>query len=302
MEAPPGYPTIIPGGCWKLKKPIYGLKQVAWCWYACLQTELEKSSFHVTSSPCVFVTKGHIIASHVDAMISLAKDKSLHDLTKSDLSKSFKIHDLGDLSFYLGMKFTQDHMHCIIEIAQDHYIHNILEQHNLLNSCPFSVLMQVSLQLKKQSQLLDMATLCEYQQMIGSLMYAVTGTQPDLTFTACYLSQFANTPGSDHLDTMKYTFHYLAGTTNLVLMFNCSRPLDLIGYVNSDWASNPIDHHSITGYCFMIGRNPISSSSQKQPTITLSSTKGEYMATTKATHKAIQLQRLLSNLGFPRPH
>ena len=119
MEAPPGYPTVIPGGCWKWKKPIYGLKQAAWCWYTRLWTELEKSGFCATSTLCIFVTKGHIIASHVDDMISLAKDKSLRDLTESDLSKSFKIHDLGDLSFYLGMKFTRDHTHRIIEIAQD---------------------------------------------------------------------------------------------------------------------------------------------------------------------------------------
>ena len=119
MEAPAGYPTSTPGGCWKLKRSIYRLKQVAWCWYTHLQMELEKSGFRATSAPCIFVTEGRAIASHVDDMINLAKTKVLHDCTKSDLSNSLKLHDLGNISFYLGMKFTRDRAHRTIKIAQD---------------------------------------------------------------------------------------------------------------------------------------------------------------------------------------
>ena len=61
-----------------------------------------------------------------------------------------------------------------------------------------------------------------------------------------------------------------------------------------------IDRRSITGYSFMLGNNPISWSSWKQPTVALSSTEGEYMAATEASREAIYLRRLLSDLGFPQ--
>ena len=227
-----------PGGCWKLKRSIYGLKQAAWCWYTHLQTELEKSGFRATSAPCIFVTEGRAIASHVDDMINLAKTKVLRDRTKSDLSKSLKLHNLGDISFDLGMKFTRDRARCTIEIAQDRYLRDILERHKMLNVRPFSVPMRVSLRLEKCSHPSNLATLHEYQKMIGSLMYAVTSTRPDLAYMACYLSQFSNAPGPEHLDAMKYAFHYLAGTADLALVFDCSKPLKLVGYVDSDWAGD----------------------------------------------------------------
>jgi len=70
-------------------------------------------------------------------------------------------------------------------------------------------------------------------------------------------------------------------------------------YSDSNWASNIIDCHLITGYISYFGSAPISWSSQKQPTVALSTMEAEYMALTKATCEAIWLQKLSSELGIP---
>ena len=70
-------------------------------------------------------------------------------------------------------------------------------------------------------------------------------------------------------------------------------------YSDSNWASDTIDCHSITGYISYFGSAPISWSSRKQPTVALSTMETEYMALAKATCKTIWLRKLFSELGIP---
>jgi len=70
-------------------------------------------------------------------------------------------------------------------------------------------------------------------------------------------------------------------------------------YSDSNWASNTVDRRSITGYISYFGSVPISWSSQKQPTVSLSTIEAEYMALAKATCEVIWLRKLSSELGIP---
>ena len=55
--------------------------------------------------------------------------------------------------------------------------------------------------------------------MIGSLMYTVTGTRPDLAFTVTRLSQFLTQPTKYHIGAAKHVLRYLKGTRDLKLLF-----------------------------------------------------------------------------------
>ena len=77
----------------------------------------------------------------------------------------------------------------------------------------------------------------------------------------------------------------------------CEFDVELAGYSDSDWAGNPDDRKSTTGYVFNIGSGPISWSSKKQPTVSLSSTEAEYKALCSATCEAIWLRRILEDVG-----
>jgi len=96
---------------------------------------------------------------------------------------------------------------------------------------------------------------------------------------------------------LKYVFCYLCGTTNLGLTFRETGDLHM--YSDSDWASDTIDRRLITGYISYFGSVPIFWSSWKQPTVALSTMEAKYMALTKATCKAIWLQKLFSELSIP---
>jgi len=125
-------------------------------------------------------------------------------------------------------------------------------------------------------------------------------TQPDIMFAVHYLSQHSITPGEEHLMAMKCIYWYLNGTPDLRLIFYRNRlNEDLMGFADSDWAGDPNSQRSVSGYTFMFCRAAVSWSAKKQPTITLSSTKAEYMAMTHARKEAIFLEHLYGDVGIP---
>ena len=58
-----------------------------------------------------------------------------------------------------------------------------------------------------------------YQSMIGSLMYLVTRTTPDLAYTISFLAQFSSCPTEEHIKAAKHVFRYVNGTRNLGLFY-----------------------------------------------------------------------------------
>jgi len=72
----------------------------------------------------------------------------------------------------------------------------------------------------------------------------------------------------------------------------------LVGYCDADWASDLEDRRSTTWFVFMMGGGAISWSSKRQPTIALSTTKVEYMASMQATKETMWMTKLVKELGY----
>jgi hypothetical protein len=72
------------------------------------------------------------------------------------------------------------------------------------------------------------------------------------------------------------------------------------GYSDADYASNPDDRKSISGYSYLLGGAAYAWSSKKQSTTALSSTEAEYTAIAHATRQAVWVRNLLKELGFPQ--
>ena len=87
-----------------------------------------------------------------------------------------------------------------------------------------------------------------YQSIIGSLLYIMLRTCPDITYAVTKLAQFSTNPSHEHMEKAKYICRYLNSTANYALVFNGSSGDGLIAYTDSDWAADPIKHRSITGY------------------------------------------------------
>ena len=73
----------------------------------------------------------------------------------------------------------------------------------------------------------------QYQSAVGTLMYAMLGTQPDIAYAVSSVSQYAANPTKAHMAAVKWIFSYLRGTIDLQLIFY-KELTDLISYSDSD--------------------------------------------------------------------
>jgi len=147
--------------------------------------------------------------------------------------------------------------------------------------------------------LLTAAEKTTYREMIGSLMYLAVMTHPDISFAVSTLSQYLDAPRTTHINAVRHIFRYLSGTKQLRLILG-GKVNDVVGFSDADWASH-IHHHSISGFAFFVGLGVVSWSAKKQPIITLSSTKSEYVALTHVSKDIIWLHKLLKELSFLYP-
>ncbi|PSS05349.1 hypothetical protein PHLCEN_2v3936 [Hermanssonia centrifuga] len=127
----------------------------------------------------------------------------------------------------------------------------------------------------------------KYLEVVGAVFYA-TQTQPDIQHAIGVLAQFGSNPGKPHLEALKQVLRYLQGTAHFSLRLGGgSGNVDLIGWTDSDWASNVDLRCSIAGYVFKMTGGCISWSFKKQPTVALSTVEAEYMVSANAAKEAI---------------
>jgi len=138
-----------------------------------------------------------------------------------------------------------------------------------------------------------------YANAVGSLMYAMVCTRPDLSQAVSMVSRYMHDPGQGHWEAVKWILRYIKGTVDVGLVFEKDNTgkQECIGYVDSDYAGDLDKRRSTTGYVFTFSQAPVSWRSTLQSTVALSTTEAEYMALTEAMKEAIWLQGLLDDLG-----
>ena len=98
----------------RLKKSFYGLKQAPRQWYKKFDSFMVEHRYDRTASDlCVFVNKFFdgefiILLLYMDDMLIVGRDTSKIDKLKKELSKSFKMKDLGFANQILGIKISRD--------------------------------------------------------------------------------------------------------------------------------------------------------------------------------------------------
>jgi len=126
-----------------------------------------------------------------------------------------------------------------------------------------------------------------YQQYLGSLMYLVSCTRPDLAHAVSVLSQFCSHPLESHHQAVKRVCHYLSGTRNVGLSYSrTNSSLCLIGYSNAGYGNCWDTRRSWQGYCFVLGTCLISWRSTRQHSVSTSTTEAEYMALSTTARQA----------------
>lgn len=306
MDQPKGFTAPgMKGKVCRLRKAIYGLKQAGRQWHKHLRDTLLEFGFGelLSGDVSIFFMRLDggdtlIILVYVDDMAlfgSLPAIKHFKDL----IGTRYKYTDMGEIEQFLGLHIHRDRTKKTITINQLRYIRTVIERFDMDNCRPsLTPMVHGTKLIANPSPNSDSQRTSRYQSMVGSLMYAMLGSRPDLSFAINKLSQFGANPTEEHLLAAQHALQYLRTTEDLQLTYGISDSTDFHGYTDSDWASDPNDRRSTTGYAFFLAGGTIAWASRKQRSTALSSTEAEYMALTEASQHALWTTHLLHQLGF----
>ena len=307
MNVPEGL-NVRPGLVCKLQKSLYGLKQSPRAWYEKLNSYLVSIQFKRCKSDNAIYTldKGSsrvIMVVYVDDLLIVTGDKRLMSDIKTQLKAKFEMSDMGPVNTYLGIQISQCEKSGSITLNQESYFQNVLKKFKM-NDCniigtPLDVNGKLTKEMCAKSDIEKSEVIhLPYQSLIGSLMYGMVGTRPDIAFAVGVLSKYASNFGKAHWQAGKRVLRYLQGTKALPIRYKGQlEDLQLICYCDADYASDTDSRRSVTGYVVMLANAPVSWKSVQQKTVALSTMEAEYMAIGEAVREVKYLRQLMNELG-----
>ncbi|GJU08559.1 retrotransposon protein, putative, ty1-copia subclass [Tanacetum coccineum] len=245
MEQPEGFVNPkYPNHVCKLKRSIYGLKQASRQWNKRFDDEIKKFGFTQNpDEPCVYLKASGsyvaILILYVDDILLMGNNIPMLQDVKSYLGRSFAMKDLGDAAYILGIKIYRD--------SKSQGASTPAEKQRMQN--------------------------IPYASAIGSIMYAVRCTRPDVAFAQNMTSRFQQNPGEEHWTAL-----------------SC--------YIDTGYLTDADNLKSQTGYVFVLNGGVVDWKSTKQSIFATSSTDAEYIAAFDASKEAVWIRKFISGLGI----
>ncbi len=287
----------------KLNKSLYGLKQAPRQWYAKMHDFLVTSCNFKSSQndPCLYFRHNGkditLICLYVDDLLIAGSNK--HDISKikRELSSRFEMKDLGPATTMLGIEISRDRAARKLFINQQEYTNTVLERFGMENSKPVATPMEKEGLSPTENQK-DLFKSIPYRQAIGSIMYLMICTRPDLAYAIGKLSQYSESPKEHHWIALKRVLRYIKGTQNYGIMYDGSKQKSIVGYSDADWGGCVTSRKSTSGNVFLVSGGAVSWRSKKQTCVALSTCEAEYIATCLAAKEAVWLARLLKDIRY----
>jgi len=303
MEQPEGF--RVPGKedfVLRLRRALYGLKQAGLAWWRALKQSMEELGFtSLTSDAGVFIYRSKdgsfvIAIVYVDDAIFCGSSIPLVQKMKEAFMKRWETRDLGEITEFLRMHITR--VDRSVHIDQTTYLQLVLQRCGMQNAKAAITPLPAGYVLIKSEEAANPERRSRFQTVIGSLLYLMLGTRPDIAFAVTKLAQHAANPSKDHLDKALYICHYLVGTQHYRLSYDGASGQGLSACTDSDWASDNNTQCSQSGYFVKLAGGLISWTSRAQKTIALSSTEAEYMALSDCSRQVVWMHTLLGELDY----
>lgn len=311
MQQPQGYTDWTNRVC-LLKNAIYALHYSARQFYLTFDEVLDTIGYRrlgVDWAMWVNPETVALIAAHVDDITACGKDEELLE-AKERISRVLGVKDLRDITWYLNITCKYDFENGHFLLSQTDSIVRLLEEYDMNNAFEVATPMVISDRNKweeESTDLLNDRNKRRYQALVGSLLYLMHATRPDIAYVIIRLSQYLAKPRTSHLERLLRILRYLKRTKDATLVLGPPLPalqVDqgsqendglLIGYFDVAHADTT-SRRSTCGYFFLWNGSPISWCSRVQRTVALSTTEAKYMARTEATKEAVWISGLLSQL------
>ncbi|POM77904.1 Retrovirus-related pol Polyprotein, partial [Phytophthora palmivora] len=136
-----------------------------------------------------------------------------------------------------------------------------------------------------------------YRAAIGSLMYLMLGTRPDLAYLSILGEpRFIALESSETWITLPKRNSGLGHQLGGLMWSNLELTDHLRAYADADFANRVDDRKSVAGYVTQFCGSIISWSSQTEKTVALHTTEAEYMALRLLVQEVVHLSQMLKEL------
>jgi hypothetical protein len=135
-----------------------------------------------------------------------------------------------------------------------------------------------------------------YALAVERLMYAQVCTHSDLAFVISMLSIYQKNPDISHRNEIKKALRCIQGTKELMLTYEKSDSLEIVGYSDLDFVGCLDTDKSTADYVFELAGGAILCSSSNQTVMTSSTIYGEFVACYKAMGQAMWLKKFVPSL------
>ncbi|KAK8667688.1 hypothetical protein V6N13_007836 [Hibiscus sabdariffa] len=221
---------------------------------------------------------------------------------KTWLSSCFSMKDLGEAAYILGVKIYRDRSRRLLGLSQSTYIDKVLKRFSMEESKRGFLPMRHGISLSKEMcpstpQERERMSQIPYASAIGSIMYAMICTRPDLSYALSMTSRYQANPGEGHWTALKNILKYLRRTKDVFLVYGGEEELRIKGYTDASFQTDKDDSRSQSGFVFCLNGGTVSWKSSKQDTVADSTTEAEYIAASEAAKEAVWIKKFITELG-----
>ncbi|CAI7817140.1 unnamed protein product [Closterium sp. NIES-53] len=268
--------TFPPGTQWRLRQPVYGLRQAPHEWHDTLRSTMSDLGFQPSSAdPSLFVRRGStpfFVLVYIDDLVFATADRVA----------------LAD------MKAART-----ITLSQSHMVRQVLLRFELQHSTIQRTPLAIDHRLTRPFPDEPSKPSGPYAELVGCLIYMMICTRPNLAFPLSILAHFV-VPGRHrpvHWTAAVRLTKYLATTSCVELVLGGTQPVVLTGHYDSSYADDAESLRSTQGYCFSLGSGAVSWRSTRSSSVSTSTAEAEIYARAMAAQELQWLTFLLTDLG-----
>lgn len=153
---------------------------------------------------------------HVDELLLTGNNSQDMSMVKGKLKQRFKISDMGEAMFVLGMDIKRDRERGTLTISQEAYSQSILERFEMSDSPGYGPELSNK---QPEDTLLDEEKTRRYQGIVGCLMCIAQILRHDIIYAMGQLARPMAKSSKMHMVAAKHTLRYLAGTTDFSIIY-----------------------------------------------------------------------------------
>jgi hypothetical protein len=311
MEQPEGYHDGNRSMVWKLLRSVYGIRQAPNNWNHELNRFLLSLGFaRLKSDPCIYVKRCRhsarliVLGVFVDDIIPVfdqADDDEEWQPVLRALQAKYQIVDTGNATLVLGIRLTRDRASRTLRLDHAPYIAKMLKEFQMEQCNPVTT-PSGSYAISKADcpAEVDVQMRALYQRIVGSLNYAAISVRPDIAFAVNTLARYLQQPGDAHLTAAKRVLRYLRHTADMGIVLGGKKEermaTTITVWSDADWATNPDNRRSITGYVIQVDGAIVSWHSKQQTIVAKSTCEAEMYALSAAVSEAKWIRMFLREL------